>query len=144
MAMQFVGNDVVLVRNERNGKFDLQVSTSGPNKGNPVLDSTRTHAVLSTVTSWRRGFRPGSLTPEGGYYWDTSGSRGSLIWTVSQDRLATPSQLQSYAEDAGQQLVNLRFIASFKARVQRRAPGRFITIVSWTLPSGNAPQPVVL
>lgn len=144
MALQFTGNDVALVRDDATGKWDLQLSTSGPNKGNPVLDSTRMHAVLTSLVSWRRGTRTGSRTPEGGYYWDTTGKRGSLLWTVSQDRLATTSQLKAYADDAGQQLVNLKILASFTARATRLAPGRFVTTVSWTLPSGATPPPLAL
>ncbi len=142
MALQFTGNDVALVRNAANGKFDLQFSASGVNTGNPVLDSTRTHAVLTTLISWQRGTRPGAQQPEGGYYWDATGQRGSLLWTVAQDRLATPSQLVAYAEDAGQQLLNLAYISGFSASAQRRAPGKFQLSVQWTLPSGNQPPPV--
>lgn len=146
MALQFTGNDVALVRNATNGKFDWQVSSSGPNKGNFVLDNTRTHAVLTTLVSWKRGTRPGrnSQTPEGGYYWDTSGRRGTLIWTISQDKIATPSQLKAYAEDGGQQLLDLKYIASFTASATRRAPGKLSVTATWTLPSGNQPPSVTL
>lgn len=144
MAMQFTGSDVSLARNQVTGRYDLVLSTSGVNKGNPVLDSTRTHAVLTTLVSMKRGSRPGARSPEGGYYWDASGRRGTLLWTISQDRLATPSQLQAYAEDGGQQLVDLKFIATFKASANRRAPGKFAVTATWTLPNGNSPPPVSL
>lgn len=144
MAMQFTGSDVALQRNATNGRYDLVLQQSGPGRGNPVLDTTRTHAVLTTLVSMKRGTRPGARTPEGGYYWDTSGRRGTLLWTISQDRLATPSQLQAYAEDGGQQLVDLKFIATFKAAASRRAPGKFAVTATWTLPNGNSPPPVSL
>lgn len=142
MALQHTGSDVALVRDESTGKFDLSFSTSGPNAGNPVLDETQTHAVLSTLLSWRRGTRPGSQTPEGGYFWDAAGRRGTLLWTVTQDRLATVSQLSAYADDGGQQLLDLRLLASFNAAAARVAPGRFLVTVSWTTPQGIRVQPL--
>ena len=146
MAMDFSqGSDVALRRNDSNGRFDLILQTGGRAKGNPLLDSTRTHAVLTTLVSWKRGTRPGkSQTPEGGYYWDTSGRRGTLIWTISQDKIATPSQLKAYAEDGGQQLLDLKYIASFTASANRRAPGKLSVTCTWTLPSGNQPPSVTL
>lgn len=136
MALQFQGRDVALSRNAANGKFDLVFSSSGPNKGNPVLDDTRTHAVLTTLVSWKRGTRPGSQVQEGGYYYDPANRRGTLLWSVTQDRMATPSQLKAYAEDGGQQLLDVKQIAGFSASAQRVKPGVFRVTVSWTTPSG--------
>ncbi|MFO0578705.1 MAG: hypothetical protein U1A78_32280 [Polyangia bacterium] len=144
MALQFTGRDVALQRNEATGKFDLQFSTEGPNVGNPVLDSTCTHAVLTTLLSKKRGTRPGSPLQEGGYYFDTTGRRGTLLWTVNQDRLATPSQLKAYAEDGAQQLVDLRYIASFDASARKRGPGNFLLTCRWFLPSSTTPLSVSL
>lgn len=137
MALQMTGSDVALVRDAKTGRYDLVFSTSGPNAGNVVLTSDASHAVLSTLLSWRRGTRPGSQSAEGGYVWDTAGTRGTLLWTVTQDRLATVSQLTSYAEDGMQQLVDLKLIASFTVSAQRVAPGKFRIDVAWTLPSGT-------
>jgi len=81
MALQFTGGDIALVRNESTGKFDHVWSSAGPNAGNPVLDNTRSHAVLTTLVSRKRGTRPGSQTPEGGYYYDPQNRRGTLLWT---------------------------------------------------------------
>lgn len=144
MALQFTGRDVALVRNDATGRFDLSFSSSGPNKGNPILDDTRTHAVLTTLLSWKRGTRPGAKTPEGGYLWDVAGRRGTLLWTVLQDRLATTSQLQAFAEDGGQQLLDLKQIGSFSARAFRIAPGRFRLDVAWSTPSGTPVTPLSL
>jgi len=141
MALQFTGRDVALTRTAAN-RFDFVFSTSGPNKGNPVLDDTRTHAVLTTLLSWKRGTRPGARVPEGGYYWDTVGRRGTLLWTVSQDRLTTLSQLEAFAQDGGQQLIDAQQIASFTARAQRVGPGRFRLNVTWSNPSGVPQSPL--
>lgn len=131
------GRDVALVRQSATGKFDLSFATSGPSRGNPLLDNTRTHAVLTTLVSWKRGTRPGSQVSEGGYIWDTQNRRGTLIWTVTQDRMATPSQLKAYAEDGMQQLVDSKQIASFTAAATRVRPGQLRVDVSWANPDGT-------
>jgi phage gp46-like protein len=137
VALQFTGSDVALVRDEATGRYDLAFSTSGPNKGNPILTSDGTHAVLTTLLSKKRGVRGGSPNAEGGYFGDPSGRRGTLIWTISQDKLATPSQLKAYAEDGGQQLLDRKMIGSFTASAVRVAPGKFRLNVTWTTPSGS-------
>lgn len=142
MALQFTGSDFRLVRQESTGKFDWDISTSGPNKGNPIAESSQAHAVLTTLLSQKRGTRSGSKTPEGGYYGDPSGRRGTLLWTISQDKLATPSQLKLFAEDGGQQLLDLKRIGSFTASATRVGPGKFRLDVAWALPSGVAASPL--
>lgn len=142
MALQFTGSDFRLVRQDATGKYDWDISASGPNKGNPIAESTATHAVLTTLLSQKRGTRGGSKTAEGGCYGDPSGRRGTLLWTVTQDKLATPSQLKLFAEDGGQQLLDLKRIGSFSASATRVGPGRFRLDVSWTLPSGVAASPL--
>lgn len=141
MALQFTGKDVALQRTA-SGRYDLVFSTSGKNKGNPVLDSTGTHAVLSTLLSWKRGTRPGSQKQEGGYYFDPQNRRGTLIWTVTQDRMGTPSQLEAYAQDGGQQLLDQKLIGSFSAKASRIRPGSFRLVVTWSLPSGVPVPPL--
>lgn len=136
MALQHTGRDVALVRDAATGRFDLSFSRSGPNRGNPILDDTRTHAVLTTLMSWKRGTRPSSPVSEGGYYYDPQNRRGTLLWTVTQDRMATPSQLKAYAEDGGQQLLDAKQIASFAASARRIKPGQFRVDVTWTTPQG--------
>lgn len=136
------GRDVALVRNPSNGKFDVSFATSGPNRGNWILDNTATHAVLTTLISWRRGRRPGSAVEEGGYYFDAQNRRGTLLWTVTQDRLTTPSQLQAFAEDGMQQLADRKRIASYTVRAQRLRPGQFRVDVTWALPDGQRVPPL--
>lgn len=138
MALTSVGPDVALTRSGT-GRFDWDMSTSGTNKGNPKLDATRTHAVMTTVFSRKRGRAPGDKQESGGYYWDESGRRGTLLWTVTQDRQATRSQLISAAEDAGQQLVDERYIVSLGADAQRQGIGlgRWLLGIQWRTPSGD-------
>lgn len=131
------GRDVALVRREATGRYDLDFSSTGPSRGNPRLDDTRTHAVLTTLMSWKRGTRPGSRSAEGGYYFDPQNRRGTLLWTVSQDRMSTPSQLKAFAEDGMQQLVDAKLIASFTSSARRVRPGQLRLDVAWTNPDGT-------
>lgn len=132
MALQLkTGLDVKLVRNSSTGKYDLSFSRTGPNKGNPELEFSRTHAVLTSLLRRKRCQRPGTGVAAGGYYFDQQNRRGSLLWTIAQDRLSTPSQMRAYAEDAMQQLVERNIIASFTTAATRTAPGKFRVDVTW-------------
>lgn len=131
MALQLTGSDVLLVRNAATGKFDLSFTRSGANKGNPELTTSRQHAVLTALLSRKRGQRTGSAVKQGGYYFDPQNRRGSLIWTIAQDRMTTTSQLKAYADDALQQLVERKIIASFTTAATRTAPGKFRVDVTW-------------
>jgi phage gp46-like protein len=138
MSLQLTGVDVVLVRDSATGKFDLFLSRTGANKGNPELTSSRQHAVLTALLSRKRGLRPGSVVKQGGYYFDPQNRRGSLIWTIAQDRMTTTSQLKAYADDALQQLVERNIIATFTATATRLAPGKFRLDVVWQDLAGKA------
>jgi hypothetical protein len=143
MALQFPspsplpGCDVALLRQDDTGKFDLDFSRTGKNKGNSVLDNTRTHAVLTTLISWKRGRRPQSQVEEGGYYLDTTGQRGTLIWTVTQDKMATRSDLIAFADDGGTQLQNLNYLSSFAASAERRSIANYRLNFRWTTPQST-------
>ena len=140
MALTSVGPDIGLVRVPTTGRFDFDMSTSGSNKGNPKLDSSRTHMVMTTVYSRKRGRAPGDKVESGGYYFDTSGRRGSKLWTVTQDRFSTRSQLISAAEDGLQQLVDERQIVSFPTPDAQRVGvnlGRWGLLIQWSTPSGD-------
>lgn len=136
------GRDVALQRNPANGKYDVFFSTAGPSRGNWVLDNTRTHAVLTTLVSRRRGRRPGSPAEEGGYYFDPQNRRGTLIWTITQDRMTTASQLRAFAEDGMQQLADRKQISNYQVTAQRVRPGVFRADVSWSLPDGVRVPPL--
>lgn len=139
MALTSVGPDIEPKRLDT-GKFDFDMSTSGSNKGNPKLGGSRTHAVMTTLFSWKRGRRAGDTVDQGGYYWDASGRRGTLLWTVLYDRQSTRSQLIAAAEDGLQQLVDQKFITSFAQPEARRigvGPGKWGLSVVWSTPSGD-------
>jgi phage gp46-like protein len=137
MALTSKGSDIVLVRNDATGKFTYRMSASGTNKGNPEFDDSRTHACMTTLFSWKRGKLPGDSAPQGGYYWDTAGRRGTLLWTVKYDRQATRSDLISAAQDAGQQLVDDKLIVNYSVDAQRLGVGRWLLLFGWTLPTGD-------
>ena len=141
MALQHTGRDLALRRDPLTGKFDLVISSAGPNRGNPVLDDSRTHAVLTNLMSRKRGSRLGSQ-PQGGYYYDPTGSRGSLIWTIGQDKLSTPSQLRAYGEDVGARLVDAKQIRSYRVSASRVGAGKFRLDFAWTLLDGSSVSPV--
>lgn len=146
--MPFVpaGVDVALVESQRApGKLDLVFDTTGPNAGNFRFTNDREHAVLTTLFSRRRGKAPGSDDEQGGYYWDTTGARGTLLWTIKLDRLATRSDLLAAADDAGQQLVNEQVITGLTASAERtlNQRGKWTLRIAWTLPSGTQPNRVI-
>lgn len=121
MALQHTGVDIELAKNEATGKFDIAWSTSGPNKGNPILGNTRAHTVFSLLRS-----------NQGQYYWDTTGKRGSLLYTVGQDNTTTRSKLISYSEQAMQPIIDDNTILSFTADATRTRPGSYALTVNWS------------
>jgi phage gp46-like protein len=138
MAFTSSGKDIALRESpSAPGRFTFDWDASG----NPRFDDDRAHAVITTLVSWKRGRAPGQRIEQGGYYWDETGQRGTLIWTVRYDTLATQSTLVACAEDAGQQLVQAQVIKSLTARASRIGPGRWRLDVEWTLPDGRRPPP---
>jgi len=52
---------------------------------------------------------------------------------------------ESFAQDGGQQLLDIKAIASFAAKAARTAPGKLKIQVTWTNPDAlRNPQTVVL
>lgn len=131
------GTDVALKRAADGKHFDLDLVTAGAQKGNPRLDFTRTHAVVATLNSNKRGRRPGDKTSGGGYFFDETGRRGTLLWTVSQDTSKTRSEMIAAGQDAGQQLTDERYVTAFTADATRRRVGAWALLFTWTLPSGD-------
>ena len=133
MSFSPTGVDIELVRNINTGRFDLDFETSGPNKGNPRFSNSRSHAVLSILVSKKRD----PITGDGGYYFDRTGTRGTFLYKVRYDRLSTGSQLKSYAEDGGQQLISRILITSFSSSPTKKPNGGWNLSVSWSTPTGN-------
>lgn len=122
MAFYLPGADIGLVRNDASGRFDFSFETQ---TGNPVFDDTNEHRVLSLLLEWRDrwyGARKG---------------RGSLLYTVKQDRTSTTSQIEAYARDALKKAADEGWINSVTAQATRLGLGRFVVRVSWKNPAGK-------
>lgn len=135
LSMSFIPNgvDIELVRNITTGRFDFDFEQNGPNKGNPRFGNSRSHAVLSILVSKKRD----PITGEGGYYFDRTGVRGTFLYKIKYDRLSTGSQLKSYADDGGQQLISRLFVSSFSSSPNKKPNGGWTLNVSWSTPTGN-------
>lgn len=142
MAFVPAGVDVALVASQRTpGRLNFVIDSVGPNAGNPRFTNDREHAVLTRLMSRRRGRAPGAQQEQGGYYWDATGLRGTLLWTIKLDRLATRSDLLAAADDAGQQLVNEKVIKTLVGSAKRvlGERGKWRLTISWLLPNGTQP-----
>lgn len=107
MAFVPAGDDIA-VRVGVRGRLRRIWDTSGPNKGNPRFDTTKEHAVWISVFAQR------------GQYWaDTTGTFGSLIYTLPQDPKATPQKFVSYAQDGVAPLVTASRIQNPQAFATR-------------------------
>lgn len=74
------------------------------------------------------------ISRKGQYYWDTAGTRGSLLYTVKQDITTTRSQLISYSEQAIQPAVDSLVIKSFSADATRVKVGTWNLTINWSDP----------
>lgn len=137
------GQDVALRRTAL-GKFDLDFIASGPGKGNPKLSNDRTHAVVTTMFSKKRGRRPGSRVQQGGYYFDSAGRRGTLLWSIVLDRGATRSELLGAGQDGGQQLLDDKLITRYNVDATHLATGRWAVQFTWSTPAGDRKETLVL
>ncbi len=136
MAFTPSGVDIALKRNPLNGKFTFDWDPQGSNKGNPKFNNSRENSVLIILHSHKRDPEKGT----GGYYFDKTGRRGTFLYKVNQDRLATGGLLQGYSEDGGQQLISKKIIQTFTSTAQRLRPGSWVLFVTWSVPSGQYQQ----
>lgn len=112
-----MGEDIALRRTAR-GRFTFHWRN-----GNPVFDERGAYPVFSTL-----------FLPKGSYRWDASGTQGTELATLKQDRLATTSQMQSYALDALQQAARNGRIdsAGYSAKATRLQSGRYDLELRWS------------
>ena len=97
--------------------------------GNPRFDDTAEHAVYISVFAQR-----------GAWWADTSGTFGSLVYTLFSDPKATPAKFVSYASDALAPLVTAGTIANPQAFAERSID-QMRTLVQYQTPDGK-PQAV--
>lgn len=115
------GRDVALVRNPRNGRFDLD--WDGPN---PVFDDTEAHTALSLVLEWH------------GQWWaDTTGKRGSRLNTIRNDRRTTQSELVASLQEALAPAVADGRLRELVVTAERVAPGHYAFDIRWKTHTGR-------
>lgn len=122
MPLTLPGSDVALVRNPSTGRFDLQFETTTQN---PQFSDDQSHAVLSLI-----------YERQGEWWADASGKRGSLLWTVKEDRKASASKIKGYVEAALQPLVDQGRIRNLAVTATRVKPGRIDLGITYLSPSG--------
>jgi phage gp46-like protein len=126
--MPTTGPDVHLERIPGTGLFDLAKDTNG----DPERTDSMEHSVLAQLVEHRGS--PGAP----GWVLDETGTHGSLLYLVTEDRAATPSTIEAY--DALQVLVDegeIRPEPELKVSARRIAPGRFDVQVRWVTTSGR-------
>ncbi len=116
--------DVALTKTHR-GKFTF----TWDEFSDVVFNERAVYPVLTTLA-----------TRKGEYAWDSEGTQGTLLHTVKQDKFTTGSQLRSYAQDGGNQVIAEGSITAFDAQPTRLGPGSWELQVSWHVKS--QPQPV--
>lgn len=129
MAFTSTGRDIAVKVNPLTGKLRRVWDTSGPNKGNPRFDDSEEHAVYVSVFCRR-----------GAWWADSTGTFGSLMYTLFGDAKATPAKFVSYAQDALDPLVVAGRIADPKAYATRSFD-RMDGLVTYRTPDGK-PQEV--
>lgn len=122
MPFTLPGADIAMVRNEGTKRFDFSFENQ---TGNPAYDDTNEHRVLSLLVEWRDR------------WYAARKGRGSLLYTVKNDRASTTSQLEAYARDALKKAVDDGWIQNVTAQATRLGLGRFVLRVSWANPAGK-------
>lgn len=126
MAFTSPGRDIAVRTNPATGKLRRQWDKSGPNAGNPRFDDTSAHAVYLSVFCRRA------------QYWaDTTGTFGSLVYTLFNDPKATPAKFVAYASDGLAPLVTAGLIAAPQAYAERTFD-RMNTLVEYRTPDGKS------
>lgn len=121
MPLAEEGRDVALVRNPRNGRFDLDWE-----EPNPVFDDSEQHTVLSLVLEWQ------------GQWWaDTTGKRGSRLNTIRNDRRTTQSELLASLQEALAPAVADGRLRELVVTAERIAAGHYAFEIRWKTPAGR-------
>lgn len=115
--------DVALVQTT-NGKWTFVWN----GEGNVAFDRRGVYPVITTL-----------LTHRGQYSFDDDGTQGSLLHTVKQDKLATASQIKSYAQEALLPLVANGLLSGFSLQVSRQKTGPYLLQVEWTREGARQP-----
>src|SRR5579872_1136187 len=125
---QLPGADIALTRNPSTGKFDIQWDSTN----NVLFDDTQEHAVISAILEYKAQ-----------YWGDATGTRGSYLYSVKDDRKTSPSRMQGFVLDALQPLLDTGRILPPTGQTQptvtatRVRPGRIDIAVTYSTPQGG-------
>lgn len=106
--------------------------------GDPLFDSTQAHRVLSLLVE----HRPSPQKP--GYWADTTGTRGSYLYTLRTITSGTPSQAEAFAADALTKAVNDNAITFDRARISARRVGQAGIVIKVPYQASGRSQAVAL
>jgi phage gp46-like protein len=123
LAFTRVGRDLALTNQDKaTGLLSFDWGTDGE----PKFDDTEAHRVLSLLVEHRP-----SPPSNPGYWADATGKRGSLLYTLTEVKRATPSQAEGYAVDALQKAVDDNAILLDPANVtaKRTANGMSLSVI---------------
>ena len=115
--MPFVrpGGDLKLKRSLATGRFDFEWDITG----NPTFVDTGEHAVMSLLLEHR------------GRWWaDTTGNRGSRLYTLKNLKKRTPSDVKAYAEEALAPLIESGYLSEPPVVTAVRVGSKLILNVS--------------
>jgi hypothetical protein len=110
---------IAFASNPRTGRFTFARNAAG----RLYFDQSAVYPVLATL-----------YARKGQYYWDSAGTQGTQLYTVTQDKLATGSQLTAYATDGLTQVQRAGFITSdYSVGATRLRTGSWRLDLGWTV-----------
>ena len=121
MPFTSTGRDIEMVNDPRTGRLTFDWDAGG----NPKYGDSRTHAVASLVIE-KRGL----------WAQDKTGTRGSTLHQIRNDRTRTPSEIESAIRDALEPLVRAGEISELRVVPNRVASGVYRPIVYYKTPDG--------
>lgn len=94
-----------------------------------LRDSRAVYPVLATV-----------VMQKGGYYFDSTGQAGTLLYTVKNDRLTTGSRLVAYASDGMKQVEDAGLISNGSVSAEKVRTGSWRLNLRWRTAEGQQTQ----
>lgn len=121
MPFTATGTDIEMQSDPRTGRLTFDWDSFG----NPKYGDTRAHAVASLLIERR-----------GQWAQDATGTRGSVLHTIRNDRARTASDLETAARDALEPLTRSGAIHDVKATATRLGSGVYKLRVTYTTAGG--------
>lgn len=130
MSFRPAGRDIAVITTAE-GKLDVVLDSSGPNKGNPRFGNDGAHALITRI--FRR---------KGKYYWDRTGQSGTDLHLIKDDRQSTPSKMQAAVEDGCDQVRQAGKITRSLVQV-RKIQARYEIGLAWRVPGEETDRTLV-